>query len=256
MSDRVPLVLLPGIDGTDVLFEPLLRALLPRFEPIVVRYPAHGANGYDDLQPLVDAAVRARPSCHVLGWSFGGPLALRAARRFPDRVRGVVLVSSFVTAPVPWLRWTGPLLATPVIGAVRVARRLPVWLGRAADDPLRLAKARIWQQVPARALAARARAIRRVDARDDLRCCPCDVLYLAADDDRAVPKPNVDEIRQLRPDVRLATFPGCHYAFWNDAPAVAQVLTDFVGSQPASRELIAPLPGFGDALRPASAYPA
>ena len=113
------LVLLPGLDGTEVLFGPLLRALPAWLEPVVVRYPTDGGNGYADLQPLVDAAVGAEPECHVLGWSFGGALALRAARRHPDRVRGVVLASSFVLPPMPWLRWFGPLLGGSVVGAVR-----------------------------------------------------------------------------------------------------------------------------------------
>ena len=229
------LVLLPGLDGTEVLFGPLLRALPAWLEPVVVRYPTDGGNGYADLQPLVDAAVGAEPECHVLGWSFGGALALRAARRHPDRVRGVVLASSFVLPPMPWLRWFGPLLGGSVVGAVRTLRRLPIWLGRAPDDPLRVAKARIWRQVPARTLAARVRAIRGLDARSDLRSCPAPLLYVAAADDGVVPEHNVAAVRAVRPDVRVVTVPGRHFAIWEQPAALAQAIRTFVGG-PGARD--------------------
>ena len=49
------LVLLPGMDGTGVLFEPLLEVLPCEFEPIVVRYPPDKALGYEALLDVVQA---------------------------------------------------------------------------------------------------------------------------------------------------------------------------------------------------------
>jgi len=50
------LVLLPGMDGTGILFEPLLNVLPREWEPIVVRYPPDEARGYDELLEVVKAA--------------------------------------------------------------------------------------------------------------------------------------------------------------------------------------------------------
>lgn len=49
------LQLLPGLDGTAVLFGPLREALPPAFAAHVVEYAA-AATGYDDLLPVVRAA--------------------------------------------------------------------------------------------------------------------------------------------------------------------------------------------------------
>jgi pimeloyl-[acyl-carrier protein] methyl ester esterase len=221
------LVLLPGMDGTPHLFGPLLAALPATLRNTVVTYPPVGRNGYADVQPHVDAAVAATGPCIVLGWSFGGPLALRAANTRPDLVRGVVLVASFVLPPQRWLRWTGPLLCSPLVLAMRVLRRLPLWLGKPKHDPLRQAKARIWREVPARTLAARARAIRHVDARADLAALRVPLLYLAGNADRVVPPHALATIRALHPQVEVAMLRGGHFALFAAAADGARALAGF-----------------------------
>jgi surfactin synthase thioesterase subunit len=52
------LVLLPGMDGTDLLFEPLLDALPAEWEPTVVRYPPDEALEYEALLEVVQASYR------------------------------------------------------------------------------------------------------------------------------------------------------------------------------------------------------
>jgi pimeloyl-ACP methyl ester carboxylesterase len=227
------LVLLPGMDGTAEMFAPLLEQLPPHIEPIVVTYPLRGPDGYDDLLPAVLAAVRAAAPCAVLGWSFSGPLAVRAAATLAEHVRALVLVSSFVTAPIPWLSLTGPLLCTPAFAVMRVVRRLPIWLLRPSHDPLRRAKARIWQTVPAATLANRARAIRAVDVRAELVRCGQPLLYLRGTADRIVRTHNVECIRKLRPDLQVAAIPGGHFALFSAAAAGAAAIARFVDSTAA-----------------------
>ena len=84
------LLLLPGLDGTEVFFRPLCEALPTAVARRVVTYPEQGPNGYDDLYPRVVAAAETAVAdggpCDVLGWSFSGPLALRLAAERPDVV--------------------------------------------------------------------------------------------------------------------------------------------------------------------------
>lgn len=137
----VHLVLLPGMDGTEILFAPLPAALPNWLRVQVVTYPSEGGNGYEDLLPPVLAAVTRLPNCFVLGWSFSGPLALQVAALLPDRVRGVILGASFVLPPNRWLPRLRFLLRPGVVGCIRFLRRLPLWLGTPADSLLRRAKA-------------------------------------------------------------------------------------------------------------------
>ena len=74
---RPRLVLLPGLDGTGLLFEPLLRALPKEIEATVIRYPGDQRLSYDELlEFLRDQLPRDTPFI-LLGESFSGPLAIR-----------------------------------------------------------------------------------------------------------------------------------------------------------------------------------
>jgi pimeloyl-ACP methyl ester carboxylesterase len=233
MTTTTPLphvVLLPGMDGTDALFGPLCAALagFATAQPVVL--PHGGDQSYEQLLPHVLAAVAAAGPCLVLGWSFSGPLALLAAERRPDLVRGVILVATFVTPPMDWLPWVRPILRGPLWALVRVVRRLPLWLLRPSDDPLRVAKARIWREVPARVLAARARSLAVVDVRQTLRNCRTPLLYLQSTADRVVRRHHLARIHALRADVRVQTLPGGHFALFTAAGNAATAIHDFATS--------------------------
>lgn len=230
---HLPLLLLPGMDGTDALLGPIARALAPDVPTRAVTYPARGGEDYERTLPLVRAAVADVGPCVVLGWSFSGPLAIRVAAEQPDAVRAVVLAASFATSPLPWLRWTGPLLCTPPFALLRTLRRLPIWLLRPPADPLRRAKARIWREVPASTLVARARAIRRVDARAELSGLRQPLLYLQSARDRVVGPHNLARIRALRPDTEVATLPGDHFALFAEAATAAAAIRGFLRAHAA-----------------------
>ena len=222
------LVLLPGMDGTRLLFRPLLAALPEWIGAEVVRYPVRGPNRYEDLLPLVADRVARGGPCIVLGWSFSGPLALRVACLQPQCVRGVILAASFVSPPSMALARLRLLVRGPTFSAVRLLRRLPIWLLRPRTDRLRRDKAVLWRRVPARTLAVRARDVLAVDARDALSRCPCPLLYIAADSDAVVPLRNATAILRARPDVAVETIRGGHLALYTDPAASSRSIASFV----------------------------
>lgn len=113
MTD-LTLVLLPGLDGSGVLFRPLIGHLSSQFRPIVVAYPPDQAIGYDELLPLVLQALPTSAPFAILGESFSGPLALMAAAHSPKGLQAVILCASFVRNP---LRVNVPLLRHLVRGS-------------------------------------------------------------------------------------------------------------------------------------------
>lgn len=58
---HVHLLLLPGMDGTSRLFEPLLAALPATLPATAIAYPTHAPFGYDELLPLILAAIPPGP---------------------------------------------------------------------------------------------------------------------------------------------------------------------------------------------------
>lgn len=230
------LVLLPGLDGTDVFLRPLTAALPADITPLVVTYPDNAVSGcsYAALLAHVRRAVAALPDFHVLGWSFGGPLALMLAAAEPDRVRGVILTATFVRAPGVWLRRLRWLATGGVVWAYRAARRVCLRILRSPADPWRRATGETWGRVSARAIAGRLHAVVDLDARASLLACRQPVLYLASSTDRIVPSDSVAEIVRARPSVRVVALPGRHMALFTHPEAAARVIVAFVRGGRAS----------------------
>lgn len=228
MSLPVPLLLLPGLDGTEILLQPLVAALPAWIRPVVVTYPDEGPTGYADLLPCVAAAVNGLGEFVVLGWSFGGLLALQLAAARPDAVRGTILCSTFARAPRPWLaRWRFATVA-PVVFSIRALRRIRYWVPGFAPSELRRAKAETWRRVGAVALAARSRAILDIDVRAELAACRTPILYLAARGDEVVPQRNAEEILAGARASEIVAIEGSHMALFTHAREAAHVISRFV----------------------------
>ena len=223
------LVLLPGLDGTDVFLRPLVAALPSWVNPIVVTYPDSVASVlYQNLLAQVIDAVADLRLYHVLGWSFSGPLALMLASSRPRNVRSVILAASFVRPPRPWLAKTAFATArTPVVWGLRAARRLPL-LVRPPDNAQRQDKVETWTRVSATTVAGRLRAISKVDVRKELRVCAVPLLCLASNRDRVVPKGCVTHIVAERSDAQVATIDGEHQAMYTNPTAAARAITAFI----------------------------
>lgn len=205
------LLLLPGMDGTGRLFEPLVRALPASLKAAVVSYPVDRPCGYEALLPYVEAAVPKGGEFIVLGESFSGPLAVLLAAANPPRLRGLILCASFVRSPLPgvfrWLRG----LVWPLwfrLSPMPVVRRM--LLGQHHATPLGQTVEAVVASVAPAVLAARARAVMAVDVGRQLRSCPVPVLYLAAKEDRLVRPRSLDQIRRMCPELQVVTLPGPH----------------------------------------------
>ena len=228
---RTTLVLLPGLDGTEIFFGPLLSRLPSWIDPVVVTYPASGANAYDDLVPIVNRVVDSLADFVILGWSFGGPLALMVAARRPSQVAGVILCASFVTPPHPGLVPFRFALTAPVVATVRAIRRTRLLIPGWASAEMRKAKAVTWRRVNARALAARARAALDVDARELLADCRSRIMYLVSTNDETISRANLHEVLAIAPQTHVAEIEGPHLALFTNPAQSAARIADFLAAK-------------------------
>ncbi|MBV9190918.1 MAG: alpha/beta hydrolase [Betaproteobacteria bacterium] len=221
------LVLLPGLDGTEVLLRPLLAELPPSIRPLVVTYPTSGDNSYRALLALARQVIAGVDECVVLGWSFAGPLALMLAEAERRKVRGVILAASFVRSPNPHLSRLRFALSAPAVWVWRAARRLPLWLLMPKNDAMRRAKSETWRRVPAKIVTARLRAIHAVDASALLQRCRQPVLYIASSHDGIVPSHNAHDVLQLLPTAKFVTIAGPHLALFTNPEAASRAISAF-----------------------------
>ena len=197
MAERSPeLVLLPGLDGTGLLFARLVEALDNRVRTRVVAYPPDKPLGYEALAARVADSLGPERVV-LLGESFSGPVAVMIAARWPDRVAGLILAGTFTRSPLP------PFLVR--LGATLKPRRIPDLLIRSKlmgwrDDPaLFSVLRRIADTSSPSVIRRRLREIAAVDVGRDLARVGAPVLVLHGDRDRLVPQRSVRNALQGNP---------------------------------------------------------
>ena len=188
-----PVVLVPGMDGTGLLFYrqvPLLartcrvasyalRDAATAMEPLVA-----------DLRDIVDAAAGNDGRAVVIGESFGGALAMSFALAEPDRVERLVIVNSFADPPAP-VRLRAAIAALQLMpwGAMTLVRR--VTASRLHSPHTHRDEVARFLQLTARATRSgyvnRLRILTTYDIRERLHDLRVPTLFLAADGDRLVP---------------------------------------------------------------------
>ena len=227
------LVLLPGMDGTGIMFEPFVQAL-EGFEPQVVRYPVE-LTAYPDCLAFARKALPTGRPFLLLGESFSGPVAIALAAEQPEGLLGLVLCGSFARNPRPDLAWLAPLLRLlpPLRLPLPLMRRLLLG-GRATETLTRLVDTML-TQVPTATLKRRLLAVGRVDHSDLLRRIQVPMLALCAGQDRLVPASATDWIRAHRTQLDITTLQGPHWLLQTRSQACARAIAAFADRNQAAQ---------------------
>ena len=160
------LVLLPGLDGTGILFKPLIAALPSEVSTIVVAYPGDQPLGYAELLPMVLAALPTKHPFVLLGESFSGPLAVMAAATRPAGLVGLVLCASFVRSPHPYIpSFLNGFIRPSLLKLLPTLSQLKALLGGYSSAPLRALVQEALARVSPSVLARRIREVLNVQCR-------------------------------------------------------------------------------------------
>ncbi len=93
------LILLPGMDGTGILFEPFLKALSPDIQVNVITYPVDTRLSYKELVLYVQQRLPENKDFILLAESFSGPIAYEIAKTGNKHLKLVVFSASFIRPP-------------------------------------------------------------------------------------------------------------------------------------------------------------
>jgi pimeloyl-ACP methyl ester carboxylesterase len=242
-GDGPPLVLVHGLGGTIENWRALAPSLAERHRVLVPDLPGHGHSEALSEAPHLDVfadAVLALldaegiPDAAWVGHSLGGLVAVRAAVRRPDAVRGIVLAAAagigsasrlgHVTVTLMGLVEPGKAIAPfrRRWACSRLGRRAAFgWWGVADADALEPELAEAFLVGPAHHTNTRqaGRALLATDPRDELDrvACPCLCLWGASDkwvklDD------GVEYARRLGAPLR--TIAGCGHLLIGERPEV------------------------------------
>jgi pimeloyl-ACP methyl ester carboxylesterase len=182
------LVLLPGLDGTGKLFAEFLKALDLRASANVVPYPPDVPLGYDELEPLVRAALPTQGPFVLLGESFSGPLAIRIAANPPPALVGLILCVTFASNPYPLLAWARRLAPLLPLKSMPRWLRAPLMWGSASPSKAPRQSERAMAGVDTAVIRCRIAALLSVDETAALAKISMPTLVLCATRDRVVSK--------------------------------------------------------------------
>jgi pimeloyl-ACP methyl ester carboxylesterase len=227
----LPVVLLPGMDGTGIFFEDFAAASPPEFKPVIVAYPDDPSLGYAGLEPLVRAALPKNEPYLLLGESFSGPIAISIAASNPPGLLGLILCVTFARSPHPLL----PLLTA-------ILKPLPAWrLPRFIQQPNLFGKfnspyhrARLRQvrnRVSQKTLKARLEAVASVDVTEKLRRVLVPILDLRGKRDRVVSRASRDYIRKIHPGIAVAELDAPHLLLQTVPQAAKAAIKEFVSNR-------------------------
>jgi 3-oxoadipate enol-lactonase len=255
--DAHELVLLHGQPGSPADWQAVIARLPPQFRAVAPdrpgyrasRRPAGGftANAQAVLDDMDAAGVRGAV---LVGHSWGGGVALRAASLAPDRVDAVVLLASVGPGCLTSLDW---LLAAPGIGALSsliafrwtpwIARARLAWLRRRHGRPLypgEAASLQVWADAGAgggwplwHTFLAEQRALLRELGELEAAAASVrvPVLLIADPADRVVPVKTSHRLAGLLPDSRLILVEGTGHHLPRRAPkAVADAIAAFLAA--------------------------
>jgi pimeloyl-ACP methyl ester carboxylesterase len=249
-----PLVLVHGLGGTVENWRGLAPELARTHRVLVPDLPGHGRSAAlpdaAHLDKLVDAVFALAEAEAIdravwVGHSLGGTVALRAAVRRPEAVRGAVLAAAAgigsatrlgrVTVTLLGLAEPGKLIAPfrPALARSRAGRRAVFgWWGVGDADALRPELAEGFLEGPAHHTTTRqaGRALLATDPLDGLEHVTCPVLVLWGASDKWVKLDDgIEYARRLGAPLR--TIAGCGHLLIGERPEIClAAIEEFVAT--------------------------
>lgn len=219
------LLLLPGLNGSNRLFAPLLACLPSDLTVECLELPGHGAQDYPSLADALQPRLGSEPFV-LLGESFSGPLARELAQRSPAGLKGVVFAATFASRPnllLGLLRLT-PLPPPALLARSALIRRFCV--GAEASPELVTLIADEIRRMPAALVRARLKVLSELSEPGAALSSPC--LSLIPTNDRLVSRSARTGVAHGCANFRTKEIAGPHFLLQSRAEQCAEAIVEFL----------------------------
>lgn len=219
------LILLPGMDGTGLLFADFIQVLPDTIDPVVVSYPQYERLSYSQLVALVERQLPVSGDYVILGESFSGPVAISLAAKSPPGLKGLILCCTFAINPKPLFTLLGSMIPVSI-----VPERLRNWmlLGRNSSSSLELQTGKVLQTIPDGEFKQRIREVHTCNKEDLLGAIGVPVLYLRASNDRLIPKKTASEIASNIQQCNVIDMEGPHMLLQAKPVETSKAVSNFI----------------------------
>jgi pimeloyl-ACP methyl ester carboxylesterase len=240
-----PLVVVPGIASTYEIYALLCNQLAARFRTILYDYPGEHDDCaalatithdhlVDDLFGLIDHLRIGR--AYLAGLSFGSTIVLKSLHRAPQRFPRAAVQGAFAHRELSWAeRWTlrlgrrfrGTVERLPLRSAIlayNTRSEFPAIL----EDRWRFYLEKNGR-TPIRSLAHRALLLTELDLRPILRDIPTEILLVAGNEDRIIPRRHFDLLKAMLPHAEGMVLPTVgHEPHLTHAEVLARLFGDWL----------------------------
>ena len=230
------LILLPGLDGTGLIFEPLLTHLPAEISAQVVRYPVDRIMSFQEHVNFARKQLPKKKPFVLLAESFSGPVGLQLLAEPPSNLIGVVFVATFAHHPSPFLLDAGRFLPQRLLLKLFSTTLFSRFfcLGGASKDAVNIFQEAL-ESVKLKVLSQRLKILSELPPPPDTTFSkPC--LYLQASNDRLVPARAVTPLQKHLPQLYVEKIAGPHIILLAQPETGARLISDFIATLTASHE--------------------
>lgn len=218
------IVLLPGLDGTGMLFKPLIDALPSDVEPIVITYPLDEKLTYSALCDYVMKRLPKDEDYVLLGESFSGPIAYAIALLNPKNMKSAIFVASFLSSPRPIAIGLSRILPKRFLLSLPMPRLVikAYLLGSGCSEELMGLFRRALKKVSPDVLIFRLNQIANLSNKH--QCCDKRAIYIQAKSDKLVSEECVTAYKEVVEDLHIFQVEGPHFILQASSSACAEIV--------------------------------
>jgi pimeloyl-ACP methyl ester carboxylesterase len=230
IEQKTALVMLPGLDGTGMVFEPLLKQLPATIEPFVVRYPGDRPMSFPEHIDFTRGRLPHDRPFVLLAESFSGPISLQLLAESPANLIGMVFVATFARYPKPFLLDLARLLPQSGLRKLFATTLLSRFfcLGSADREAVALFQEAL-ASVDLAVLSQRLQILAELPPPPAPNFNgPC--LYLRASRDRLVPERAATRLQDHLPQMQRQQIAGPHIILLARPEAGARAISKFIDS--------------------------
>lgn len=203
--EKLHLVLLPGFDGTGLLFNDFINKCPPEFTTEVIKIPSDGIQTYENLEERIHPNIPNKSRIVLLGESFSGPLATKIAANQNENIIGLILVSTFIKSPKsPYFNYLPINMLAKI--PIPICLMQYLLLGKEKDIGFTNSLKAIRRHLSPDLIKNRMNSILTADETENFLKVKIPIIYFRALHDKLIGYDSLKYLITLRPDIIVEEF--------------------------------------------------
>ena len=210
MTDKHHIALLPGLDGTGILFDPIIPYLEDKFSLTVVEYSNQATLA--EFVACAEAQLPKYVPLSLVAESFSGPIAISLLANKPFDFSASVLSATFSRSPMPLLTRFSRLIPEIAFEYSLLNRVILDFFGtdKETDQSVKDQIYKVSEKSSSKNFKTRIQLINSLDVTSQLKEVKVPLLYIRASNDRIVPAHSGPDISRHVKEMEIANVEGPH----------------------------------------------